>query len=189
MSDRVTDYALRSVAKYIEDHIVGLDAYIVTPDFDWDYKPNPLSPGDQKTPRPAPFAGISIVGDSDPAFSIGNILYEKNIDIWVHVCGQTYTDMIHMTADMKQSLRTSINPNNSNVGVPLYNFAIVSGISYAIEGTMQIDIGQTQYFGPSNPSQQSNRKHFSVTPVNLSMFKDSTATLLENKGRVDLTDS
>ena len=131
-----------------------------------------------------------MMADDEPPFSISaNILYERNIDYHITVCGNTYSEMINRTADIKQAMRTAVNPVTSGVGVTLYDFAVASGSFYATAGTMQVEIGQSQYFSAADQSEEGNRKYRSVTPITLTAFKDATATLLENKGRIGLTDS
>lgn len=190
MADRVTDYALKSLAHHLDTDIATLDAaYVITPDFDWDHKPDPTSPGNKTLRRSLPFAGISIVNDSDQPFSVGNILYEKNIDVWIHVCGQTYTQLVQIVADIRQSLRSATNPDNDDIGIILYDFSTVDGAFYLNAGTMHIDdISATQYFGPEDKTEEDNRKYRAIIPLRMTAFKDVTATLLENMGRVNLTD-
>lgn len=189
MSDRVTDYAVRSLARHIKVAVSGIDnAYVVTPDFDWDKKPSPSNPN-QVLDRPLPFAGIILKYENDPPFSMGNILYEYMIDANIMICAKSHTELVNMTNDIRQSLRNAVNTETSNIGIVLYNFAVASGSYYANAGTLQVDLGGTEYFGQDDESEQANKKHHSIVPITLSCFKDSTATLLENKGRINLTDS
>ena len=189
MADRVVDYGMRSLAKYIKVNVSGINnAYVVSSDFDWDNRPTSITPGNATERRPLPFAGVVLVADDDPAFAVGNILYEKNIQVNIELCGTDHTNLVQMTSDLKQSLRAAVNPSTNNIGIILYNFALASGSFYANAGTLQVEVSQSQYFGPSSPKEQGNRKYMSVTPVLLSAFKDASATLLENMGRVGLTD-
>lgn len=188
--DRLISYALRSLARHISVNVSGINAaYVVTPDFDWDKKPPSSNPGDATVPRTLPYAGVVLINDNNPPFTVGNILYEPTIQVNIEMCGTGFTEMVDITGDMKQSLRAAVNPITSGVGITLYDFATVSGLFYANAGTLQLEIGQTEYFGPDTPAQQGNRKYLSITPVILSAFKDNTATLLESKGRVGLADS
>lgn len=190
MADRVVDYALKSLAYFVDQNIADFTgAYVITPDFDYDKKPDPSKPGDVVIQRQLPYAGIELASDEGPAFSIGNILIDQQVDVLLLIFGRSYTETVRLTADTKQSLRTSINPITQSPGITLFNFAIVSGSFYANAGTMQIDVGRSHYFGPADKDEEENRKHRSVTLLNMSAFKDNTATLLENMGRVDLTDS
>jgi len=191
VADRVTDYASKSLARHLESDVGTFsDVYVVNPTFDWDRRPDPADPGGGTLPISLPYAGVLLARDGDPPFTVGNILFERNLEYEMTILGSNYGEMVQLTADAKQSLRTAINPITSGVGVVLYNFAVASGAFFANAGTMQIDIGQSEYFGPEDERQEKNNRTFmSVTPVFLTAFKDSTATLLENKGRVGLTDS
>lgn len=82
-----------------------------------------------------------------------------------------------------------MNPVTSGVGITLYDYTVASGSYYATAGTMQISLNQSQYFGAADQKEEGNRKFRSITPVTLTAFRDATATLLENKGRISLTDS
>lgn len=187
MTDLVTDYASRSLAAFLETSVFP-DAYVVTPDFDWDKKPHPINLNKQAN-RETPYAAVLMKFDDDQPFSSSaNILYERNIEYLVTVCGSSYTNAKQKTAEMKQALRTAVSMT-SGVGINLYDFAVASGSFYATAGTMQVEIGQTQHFGAASQSEEGNRKFRSITPVSLTMFKDATARLLENKGRITLTDS
>jgi hypothetical protein len=190
VTDRVVAYAEKSLAYHIDQEVGSFDkVYVVTPDFDWNNRPDPADPANKTLKRSLPFAGVVGMSDDTPPFTVGNILYEQTITVNLHVLGTTYTQMKELTGDMKQSLKTAINPITSGVGIVLYNFAVASGGFYANAGTLQVEIGESQYFGPVDESEEDNRKYKSITPIVLSAFKDSTATLLENKGRVNLTDS
>ena len=187
MVDLVTDYASRSLAAFLETGVFP-DAYVVTPDFDWDKKPHSINLN-KLANRETPYAAVLMVFDDDRPFSASaNILYERNIDYHVTVCGSSYTNMMQKTAEMKQALRTAVSLT-SGVGIDLWDFAVVSGSFYNPAGTMQVEIGQSQYFGAADQSEEGNRKFRSITPVSLTAFKDATARLLENKGRIALTDS
>jgi len=188
--DRVTDYACKSMTRYLGVAVSGLnDSKVVSTDFDWDKAPAPGTLGNQQITRPLPFAGVVLVRDGDKPFSQGNILYDREILIHVELCCRSYTDLVNMTASMRQSLRSAVNTATSGIGVPLYDYAAVSGAYYANVGTMQIDIGNSEFFGSENTKDQGNRKYLSITPIEMTAFKDVTATLLENMGRVNLTDS
>lgn len=189
MTDKVTTYSLNSLARYINVNVSGVTAYVVTPDFDWDKKPNPAAPGNTVLARPLPFVGIVLKTDEEPPWSIGNILYEKNILLHVELCSTGFTDLVDQTSQMKQSLRAAVNPDTNNVGITLYNFALASGSYFANAGTMRVEIGKSEYFGPDDTNEQGNRKYRSVTLMELSAFKDNTATLLENMGRISINDS
>ncbi|MAE83252.1 MAG: hypothetical protein CMB80_10985 [Flammeovirgaceae bacterium] len=190
MTDRVVNYGCKSLAYHIETDVTTFDnVYVVTPDFDWDKRPDPNDPSNRTLDRALPFAGIVLSSDITPPFSMGNILYEQNFSVAIDVLGSTYSEMTDLTADMKQSLKTASNPITGSIGIVLYNFAVASGVFYANAGTLQVDLGESQYFGPPDEDQEENRKYHSITLATLSAYKDSTATLLENKGRVNLTDS
>lgn len=190
MTDRVTDYAMKSFARMLETDVAILDdAYVVTPDFNWNTKPDPNDPGNDTIPLGLPYAGVLLNEDQAPPFTVGNILYEPMLDTHLHVVGANYTQMVQATADCKQALRTAVNPDSGSVGILLYNFAVASGGFFAHAGTLQVELGTTQYFDANANKLESNLKYRSVTPVILSAYKDATATLLENKGRVDLTDT
>lgn len=188
--DRVTDYACKSLTRHLELSVPALSgAKVVSTDFDWDKMPSPSNPGNQQVPRPLPFAGVVLVRDNEKPFSQGNILYDKEILVHVELCCRNYTELVNTTSDIRQGLRSAVNPATSSVGIPLYNYAALSGTYFAYAGTMQIDIGNSEYFGSENPSEQGNRKYLSITPVEMTAFKDITATLLEGKGRINLADS
>lgn len=187
MTDLVTDYASRSLAAFLESSVFT-EAYVVTPDFDWDKKPHPINLN-KLANRETPYAAVLIRFDDDMPFSVSaNILYERNIEYHVVVCGSSHTNMMQKTADMRQALRTAVSAT-SGVGINLYDFAAPSGSFYTTAGTMQVELAQSQYFGAADQSEEGNRKFRSITPVSLTMFKDATARLLENKGRITLTDS
>jgi len=190
MTDRVTDYAMKSTARHLETDVSMLDdAYVITPDFDWNRKPNPANLGNTKIVRGLPYAAVLMNLDATPPFTVGNILYEQTIDTHIFVVASGYTQMVQATADVKQSLKGASNSITGSIGIPLYNFAVASGGFFANAGTLQVEIGTTQYFAPEDTQQESNLKYRSVTPVTLSAYKDATATLLENKGRVNQTDT
>jgi len=189
VADRVLDYGLKSLARFLKTVVSGINnAYVVSSDFDWDKRPTNAAPGNATEQRPLPFAGVVLVADDDPPFTVGNILYERNIQLNVELCCEDHTNMVQLTADMKQALRSATNAQTSDIGIVLYNFALASGSFFANAGTLQVEVGQTQYFGPELPKHQGNRKYLSITPLMLTAFKDCTATLLENMGRVGLTD-
>lgn len=188
--DRVTDYSMKSLCRHLMTAVSGLvGAYQVSTDFDWDKSPNPSNPGNQLIPRLTPFIGAVIMSDIDKPFTMGNILYEREIKIHLELCCQNHTQLMRLSSDVRQSLITAMNQETSSVGIPLYNYAVASGSYYANAGTLQIELGPTQYFGSDKSADQGNRKYLSITPIELSAFKDATATLLENMGRVDVTDS
>lgn len=190
MSDRVADYATKSLARHIKVAVSGIDnAYVVSADFDWDKKPLSNNPGNTASTRPLPFAGVVLINDNDMPFTVGNILYEKTIRASIEMCASSYTQVVNMTSDMRQALRSAVNPSTSNIGIVLYNFAVASGSYYANAGTLQLDLGQSQYFGQDEPAEHANRKFRSVTLVEMSCFKDVNATLLEGTGRINLTDT
>jgi hypothetical protein len=116
-------------------------------------------------------------------------LHERRIDYFIWVCASSYTELTQRTADIKQAIGSAVNPITSGVGITLYDFATPSGSFYATAGTMDVEIGQSQFFNAADQSEEGNRKYRSVTPIMLSAFKDITASLLENKGRINLTDS
>lgn len=188
--DKVSDYACKSLTRYLEIAMPTLDdSKVVSTDFDWDKKPAPSNLGNQQVARPLPFAGVVLVRDSDKPFSQGNILYDREILVHVELCCRSYTELVNLTADMRQALRSATNAATSGVGIPLYNYAVVSGAYYANAGTLQVDLGNSEFFGTETPLEQGNRKYLSITPVEMTAFKDVTATLLENMGRINLTDS
>lgn len=189
MADRLFEYAARSLARHIESTIPLSGTYIITADFDWDAKPLPGNIGNQVTKRMLPYAGVQVITEAEMPFSSSaNILYEKELLYHVWVCGSSFTERSRVTSDLRQSLRSAVSAT-SGVGITLFNFAVPSGAYYATGGTLQVEIGQTEIFDAADQSEEGNRKHRSVTPVTLTAFKDITATLLENKGRVNLTDS
>lgn len=190
MVDRITDYAAKSLARHIKVAVSGIDnAYVVTADFDWDNKPVPNNPGNVTTTRALPFAGVVLYRDNDMPFSMGNILYERNIIMNIQVCAKSYTQLVEVSSNIRQSLRSAVNAQTSNIGIVLYNFALASGAYFANAGTLQVELGNTEYFAQNEPSEQTNRKFHSITMVELSCFKDVNATLLEGTGRINLTDS
>ena len=190
MPDHLTDYASRSLVRHLETAVSGLnDAYALDTDFDWDKKPDPSDPHDKTVERQLPYAAVEITFDHDAPFSVGNILYEREVMAHVWVAGDSHANMMQMTSTMRQSLISSVNPITSGVGVVLYNFAVASGAFFANAGTLQLELGQSQYFGAATQAEEGNKKYRSVTPITLSAFKDVTAVLLENKGRINLTDS
>lgn len=190
--DRVVDYGLRSMAKYLSDTVTTLSGvYVKTPDFDHNTRLNPSDPGGPRLRRETPYVGIMLVEDESTPFTMGNVLYEQNIIVEVQVYGKTYTDMVQKTADVKQALRVAENDGTGNIGIILYNFAVPMSGFYANAGTLQIEFGDipTQYFGPADVQEEDNRKYNSITVIELTAFKDKSATLLENLGNVGLTDS
>ena len=190
MTDRITDYGMKSAARHLETDVSMLtNAYVITPDFDWNQRPDPTDPANNRVNRELPYAGVLITSDSTPPFSVGNILYEQLLNTEIHVVASGYTQMMQATADVKQSLKGATNPITGSVGIVLYNFAVASGGFFANAGTLQVELGTTQYFAPNEVKQESNLKYRSITPVVLSAYKDETATLLENKGRVNQTDT
>lgn len=190
MVDRVTDYGLKSLARHLETDVPMLrNAYVVTKDFDWNRSPDPSDPANNKVNRALPYAGVLLLDDDTPPFTVGNILYEQQITSHIYAVASGYTQMVQATADIKQSLKTAVNADSGSIGILLYNFAVASGGFYAHAGTLQVELGTTQYIGPENVSEESNLQYRSVTPILLSAYKDATATLLENKGRINLTDT
>lgn len=190
MTDRLVTYAERSLAYHIDQQIADFDnVVVVTPDFDWNRKPDPSDPKNKSLPRALPYAAIVGMNDQQLPFTVGNILYETAMMMSIHVCGSTYTQMKNLTADMKQTLRSAVNPITGGIGIVLYNFAVVSGSFYANAGTLGVELGITEYFGPADIQEQDNTKYRSVTPIVLSAYKDNTATLLENKGRLSFNDT
>lgn len=190
MSDLVVNYACKSLAYLIDQGVASFSGvYVATPDFDWNRKPDPNDPVGKKVVRSTPFAAIVLINDQTPPFSIGNILYEQVIDVQVHICAQTYSQLQNLTADMKQVIKSATNSSSGSVGVTLYDFDTPSGMFYAIAGTMMTELGRSDYFGPDTKAEDDNRKFTSITPLTMSAYKDATATLLENKGRVSITDT
>lgn len=189
MPDRLTLYLAKSVAKHLGDNVSGLDAaYVTTPDFDYDKKPDPTNPR-ERIQRPLPFVGIDIVLDGRPPFTMGNILVEANITFNIGMYGSGYSELLNATSDMKQVLAEAQHPVSAEVGVPLYDFGTPSGVFYDLVGAVEIfDFGTTNYFGPSDTSQFANWKNRSITPVTFSAFKDKSATLLESLGNININD-
>ena len=189
MADRLFEYAARSLARHIENTVGVSGTYIITADFDWDSKPDQANPGNGSTRRALPYAGVQVITESEMPFSVSsNILYDKEMLYHVWMCGSTFTERSRITSDLRQSLRSAVSIT-SGVGITLYNFASPSGSFYSTGGTLQVDLGETEIFDAADQKEEGNRKHRSVTPVFLTAFKDVTATLLENKGRINLTDS
>lgn len=188
--DYLTDFALKSSCRYLETAVSGLlDAKQVTTEFDWDYEPNPSNPGNKKDRRRLPFVGAVLIKDQDDPFTQGNILYDRKILIHFELCCESYTQLVRMTGDLRQALWSATNTETGGVGLTLYNYVEPSGAYYANAGTLQVDVGASQYFGTEQKQDINNRQYLSITPVELTAFKDITATLLENKGRVNLNDS
>jgi len=189
MADYIVDYASRSLAAFLEREAGFAESYIINPDFDWDKKPDPDNPK-KRIGRSLPYAGVILVQDSDQPFTMSaNILRHRTIDYHIVILGTTYSEMVQKTSNMKQAIVSAVTPITGGVGITLYDFAAASGSFYAQAGTMQVELAATQYFGAASQEEEGNRKYRSITPIMLSMFKDSTATLLENKGRISLTDS
>ena len=190
MADRVSEYAAKSLAKFLQSNVSGvLSAYVVTPDFDYDKKPVVTSP-DKRETRLLPFFAIHYVSEFNTPFSIGNILFNTDLELIVEVCSSDQLKLVQETSSMKQALRGATHPNTGEVGVQLFNFNVVSGSFYADGGCMQIwDIQSSVYIGPDDKTQFENRKFRSQTPITLSAFKDKTATLLENAGNIGISDT
>lgn len=188
--DRLTEYAVKSLARHIAVNTSGLNsAIVIQNDTDWDRYPDPSDPGNKTLKRALPFAGIVLKRNLDEPFSIGNILYSHEILVQVDICASSYTQLAQITPDVRQVLRTAVNTPNSAIGIPLFNYAVVSGSYFDIAGTMQLDVGATEYFAAERETDQGNRKFYSTTLIEMNAFKDSTATLLENKGRISINDS
>lgn len=189
--DLLTDYTGKSLCHFIETNVSGLlDATLITSDFDWDRKPDPRNPGNSSIARSLPYAGVLITFDHDFPFTVSaNILYEKRIEYQIWIAARNHTELLNLTSNCRQCLNTAVNPITSGVGLPLYNFSVVSGSFYANAGTCQIEMSNTEHFGPDDQLEEDNRKYRSVIPIALTAFRDVTATLLENKGRINLTDS
>ena len=189
MADKLVDYATRSLVHLIETKVSVDNAYIVTPDFDWNRKPDPSNPGNNTISRGLPYAAIELVGSLEqPWSSSANILYQSDITVDVHLCAGTYTECVQTTSDIKQSLN-SASSVVSGVGITLYNFASTSGSFYTTAGTLEVETQGTEYAMAESQNEESNVKFRSITPVIMTAFRDVTATLLENKGRINLTDS
>lgn len=188
MADRLAEYASKSLTRFIETAVGVNDSYIITPDFDWDKRPDPQNPVNSQVTRSLPYAGVQVIVESDLPFTVSsNILYEKSLLHHVWLCGSTFTERGRLTSDLRQALRGAVSLT-SGVGITLYNFASPSGNYYATGGTLQVELGDSQLFDADSQAEEGNRKFRSVTPVTLTAFKDITATLLENMGRVSLTD-
>lgn len=188
--DYLTDYAVKSTCAYLEAALSGLyDAKQVTTNFNWDYEPDPANPGNKERRRNLPFAGVNLIKDRDDPFSQGNILYDREILIHIELCCRNHTELVRMTSSLRQALLTATNSETGGIGLTLYNYSSPSGVYYANAGTMQIEVGASQYFGTEKTNDINNRQYLSITPVELTAFKDATATLLENMGRVNLSDS
>ena len=189
MADKLVDYATKSLVHHIETYVSVDNAYIVTPDFDWNRKPNPSDPGNKTTARGLPYAAVQLIGSlEEPWSSSANILYQSDISVDIHICAGTYTTCVQNTSDVKQSLN-SASSVVSGVGITLYDFATPYSGFYTAAGTLQIETKGTEYMMAESQDQESNIKFRSVTPVSMTSFRDVTATLLENKGRINLTDS
>ena len=189
MADRLVDFATKSLVHHIETNVSVDNAYIVTPDFNWDRKPSALDPGNNTVARALPYAAIELVTDEVIPFTVSeNILYEANISLEISVCAGSYTACLQSTADIKQSLR-SARSITSGVGITLYNFASASGAFFETAGTLELELRGTDFPMPEAQRQEGNIKFRSVTPIILTAFRDATSTLLENKGRINLTDS
>lgn len=188
MADRLVDFATKSLVHYIETNVSVDNAYIVTPDFNWDRKPDPLDPGNKTVDRDLPYAAVQLIEDREVPFTVsGNILYEANITVEISVCAATYTQCVRFTSDIKQALRTATS-NTSGVGITLYDFNTVEGSFYAAAGTIQLDIQGSDFPAPEGQKQEGNYKYRSLTVVTLTAFRDATATLLEDKNRISINE-
>ena len=189
MADRLVDYATKSLVHHIETNVGVDNAYVITPDFDWDRRPDPSDPGNSTIARALPYSAVELIRDeSGPWSSSANILYESNISLEVSVCAATYTSCVQFTSDIRQSLRSAVSIT-SGVGITLYNFAVASGSFYETAGTLQLEMQGTEYPMAESQKEEGNVKFRSITPIILTAFRDATSTLLENKGRINLTDS
>lgn len=190
MADRLTLYLAKSIAKYLGDNVSGIDAaYVTTPDFDYDQKPDPSNPR-ERIVRPLPFIGVDIINDERSPFTMSaNILVEANMLFAIGVYAEGYSPLLNFTGDTKQALSNAAHPVSSEIGIPLYDFGTPSGTFYDLVGAVEIfDFGVTNYFGPSETSEFANWKNRSVTPITLSAFKDKNAELLESLGNININD-
>jgi len=188
MADRLVEFATKSLVHYIETNVSVDNAYIVTPDFNWDRKPDPLDPGNKTVDRGLPYAAVQLIEDREVPFTVsGNILYEANITVEISVCASTYTQCVRHTSDIKQALRTATS-DTSGVGITLYDFNTVEGEFYAAAGTIQLDIQGSDFPAPEGQKQEGNYKYRSLTVVTLTAFRDATATLLEDKNRISINE-
>lgn len=186
MADTLVDYSLKSLARFLETAGVSLSgSFVAGNDFDWNKRPDPADPKSKKLPRQLPYAGIVIINDSTPPFTVGNILYEQVIDCAIHICGQSDSLVRNITGGVKQALKGAIHPLTSGVGIPLYDFALASGAFYANAGILSVDLGITEYFGADDITEEDKRKHRSVTLLTLSAYKDNRATLIDYSPRID----
>lgn len=188
MADRLASYLTKSVAKWLIDDL-SIDCYVASPDFNYDRKPDPSNPRNTIA-RPLPFAVVELVSETLQPFTVSNnILHEAIIIINVMVCGSSYSNLVNLTSDVKQSLAGAAHPSSGKVGVPLYDFGTPEGSFYEMVNAVQINnLGTANYFGPSDTTELGNRKFQSVLPVEFSAYKDKNAELLENLGNISINE-
>jgi len=190
LADKLTHFLAKSIAKWLEDNAASLDdAYVMGPDFDYDKKPD-VSDFSQRVKRVLPFVGIQVMQDLRGAFSVSaNILQEADITYNIGVYAADIESLMDVTGEVKQALSSAAHPISNEVGIPLYDFDVVSGSFFDLKGAIDIsDLGPSQFFGPSDTDEFENRKHRSITPVIFSAFKDKGAKLIENLGNISIND-
>jgi hypothetical protein len=189
MADRLNLYLQKSIAKWLEDNLTIDNAVLVGPNFNWDAKPD-VTDARKTVPRPLPFAGIATQSDEERPFTMSkNILSERDITVSVFICATNLTNLYNLTSDMRQTLRSASHPITGKIGVPLYDYAVVSGNYYNSPNTVDIsEVSSPFYTGRNSTSEQGNRSYMSETLITFTAFKDATATLLENKGRIGINE-
>jgi len=186
--DNLVDFSVKSIAKFIGSNVPGIiGSYVITPDFDYNRSQSP-DDFNKSIVRRTPYAGIKIIIDDSQPFSIGNILYNQEIQLSVGIFANSYSDMMQKTGSLKQALKSAKHPSTNEPGIQIFNYLAISGTYYEDAGLMKISIGQTVYFDPSDPHEQSNIKYRSYTNVTLDGFKDKDSVLLEGLGNVGFND-
>ncbi len=190
MSDRLTLYTAKSIAKWLGDNVSGLDAaYVVSDNFDYDKKPDPTNPRD-KVARDLPFIGVQVLGDESNAWTVsGGRLWTADIEVRIAAYSTGISALMNLTGDTKQQLKVAVHPVSGKIGIPLYDFGTPSGVFFDLVNTFPIEsLGQTEYFGSDDVKDQGNRKFRSYTPLFLSAFKDRSAELLESLGNINVAE-
>lgn len=190
--DRLPDVTVRSIAKWVKDNNYALDdAYVVTPDFDWDTKLNPVT-GKRDIRRALPFAAVKLVDVQTEPYSVSNSrLVSKKITASVTVCTKNYNDQLKIPYDVEQSLNNA----QTQHAVP-HDRVIASGIDYGLplwtgggySGTVNMEVMMNAPYSPDD-SQHQNLKYSNVILVSIDAWKDRDATLIENVGNMPINDS
>lgn len=188
MVDRLALYTAKSTAKWLLDNVVGIDSvYVVSPDFDYDKKPDPSNPRD-RIARPLPFITVEIISEESNAWTVsGNRLWTADIELQIGVYGAGFAALQNMTGDTKQQLKLATNPSTLKPGIPLYDYGTPSGGYFDLVNTVPIEsMDPTNFFGPDTVKDQGNRRFRSLTSLYLSAFKDRSAELLEGLGNINV---